>query len=377
MNLTMKFIGALILWNLVSLTAFADEKQDSSRAVITREILRTHKTSIKAFPYLYYTPETELAFGVGGIITFYTSGQRVLRPSKVSLSGYYSTRKQFKITLAPELYMAQNSLFLSTNLNFGEFVDKFWGIGNNTSETGKEDYDSRAWGVLLNFQFPPLLKFMPQNKSGIIYDYYNYSVIDPRDNLFLQDGQLTGSEGGISSGLGLVFVWDTRNQIFYPTKGGFYQGKAIYYMKAIGSSFDFNAYEIDLRKYVGFKPGNVFAFQVFASFVRGNPPFYELSAVGGSRIMRGYFEGRYRDKNYMAGQAEYRTHLWWRFGMVAFAGIGDVEEKMRNFRIRDVKVSSGFGLRFLFDEAQKVNLRMDVGFGRDTNGIYFGLEEAF
>jgi outer membrane protein assembly factor BamA len=369
-----------ILWLLpvfFYLGVIAQEKQDSTRAILKKEILRTHKTSIKAFPYVYYTPETELAFGVGGIITFYTSEYRLLRPSKLTLSGYYSTRKQYKITLAPELYMARNSLFLSTNLNFGEYVDKFWGIGNDTPDIENEDYDSRSWGVLLSFQFPPLLKFMPQNKSGIIFDYYDYMITNPRDNPFLLSGEITGSKGGISSGIGLALVWDTRNQIFYPTKGGFYQAKAIYYLKTIGSTYDFNFYEVDLRKYLGFKGSSVLAFQIFASFARGTPPFYELSMLGGSHIMRGYFQGRYRDKNYLAGQAEYRTALWRRFGLVVFAGLGDVESELRNFRIRDAKVSSGFGFRFLFDKNQKINIRVDFGFGRDTRGVYFGLEEAF
>lgn len=366
-----------MLWLLLLLTANAQEAQDSSNGPIEKEILKTHKTRVKVFPYIYYTPETALAIGVGGITTFYTSQHELLRPSKITLSGYYSTRKQYKFTLAPEVYMARNRLFLSTNINFGKFVDKFWGIGNDTPEIENEDYDSRAWGILLNFQFPPLLKFLPQNKSGIIYDYYKYSIIDARDNPFLQQDHLTGSKGGISSGLGLSFVWDTRDQIFYPTKGGYYQGKAIFYMKAIGSSFDFNSYELDLRQYIGLNQRNIIALQVFANFVRGNPPFYELSLLGGSHIMRGYFQGRYRDKNFLAGQMEYRRHLWWRLGMVAFAGLGDVEKEMRDFRITDAKVSTGLGLRFLFDEAQKVNIRMDIGFGRDSSGIYFSVEEAF
>jgi hypothetical protein len=36
------------------------------------------------------------------------------------------------------------------------------------------------------------------------------------------------------------------------------------------------------------------------------------------------------------------------------------------------------GLRFLFNKKQKINLRMDLGFGQDGNsGVYFGIEEAF
>lgn len=38
----------------------------------------------------------------------------------------------------------------------------------------------------------------------------------------------------------------------------------------------------------------------------------------------------------------------------------------------------GGGLRYLFNKKENVNLRMDIGFGRDGNtGIYFGIKEAF
>ena len=93
--------------------------------------------------------------------------------------------------------------------------------------------------------------------------------------------------------------------------------------------------------------------------------------------MRGYYQGRFRDRNYLTGQVEYRAYLWWRLGAVAFFGIGDVNDKTRNFSIGDFKRSFGFGLRVKFNQAEKVNLRVDYGRGKDTSGIYFGLEEAF
>lgn len=363
------------------LTISAQDQPDSSRVLVKREILKTHKTRVNIFPYLFYTPETELAFGVGGIITFYTSEYALLRPSKITLSGYYSTKKQYKITLSPQMYFARNNLFLSANLDYGYYVDKFWGIGSATPDIDGEEYISSGWGIELNLQVPPLLgyigRYVGHTKTGIIYDYFNNTIEDKKSNPYLLSGEITGSEGGISSGLGLIWVWDNRDHIFYPARGGYHQVKTIFYQKAFGGSFDFNRYEADLRQYFAIQQTNVLAFQVFASFVRGNPPFNELSVLGGQRIMRGYYQGRYRDKNYLAGQAEYRRHLWRRLGFVAFAGLGDVESEMKDFRIKSAKFSGGFGLRFLFNQAEKVNIRADFGFGRNTSGVYFGVEEAF
>ncbi len=372
------FRGWFLLWLVFSPALLpGSPSNDSTQAIITKELYHSHQTRIKGYPYIYYTPETALAIGAGGIATFYTSRELILRPSKISLSGYYSTRKQYKISLTPQLYMLKNRIFLSGNINFGDFVDKFWGIGSQSPNIEHEDYDSRAWGILVNFQFPPILKFMPQNKSGIIYDYYHYIIRDARKNPFLREPETVGRKGGISSGFGLTMVWDTRNHIFYPTQGGFYQIKTIFYLKPLGSSTNFNNYEIDLRHYFGMRKWEVLAVQIFASFATGNPPFYELPMLGGANLMRGYYQGRYRDHHFMSMQMEYRTHVWWRFGAVAFVALGDVSPTMRQFRIRYAKVSGGFGFRFLFNQEEWVNVRMDVGFGRGTSGVYFGMEEAF
>ena len=125
-------------------------------------------------------------------------------------------------------------------------------------------------------------------------------------------------------------------------------------------------------------PDQVIALQAYGRFVPGSPPFYELSALGGGTIMRGYFQGRYRDRYYTAAQVEYRAHIWWRLGAVVFAGAGDVfGSPESDLSFSNLKYSCGFGLRLLFNRQEKINLRADFGFGQDTKGVYFGLEEAF
>jgi outer membrane translocation and assembly module TamA len=95
--------------------------------------------------------------------------------------------------------------------------------------------------------------------------------------------------------------------------------------------------------------------------------------------MRGYFYGRYRDKAYMTAQAEYRRHLWWKLGGVVFLGFGQVGPELSAYRLDSFHSSYGFGLRYLFNPEEHVNIRVDFGFGRNdtTTGVYFGVEEAF
>jgi hypothetical protein len=121
----------------------------------------------------------------------------------------------------------------------------------------------------------------------------------------------------------------------------------------------------------------VVAAQIFGSQVGGYPPFYEMSALGGGQIMRGYYYGRFRDKIYTAGQIELRTFFWKRLGGVVFGGMGNVSDNYKGLELRQSRFSFGGGLRFKFNQAEKINIRMDIGFGRGTSGVYFGMEEAF
>jgi hypothetical protein len=43
-----------------------------------------------------------------------------------------------------------------------------------------------------------------------------------------------------------------------------------------------------------------------------------------------------------------------------------------------MKYSAGFGLRFMFNTVEKINARLDIGFGNDGNfGFYALVTEAF
>ena len=49
-----------------------------------------------------------------------------------------------------------------------------------------------------------------------------------------------------------------------------------------------------------------------------------MALLGNSYSMRGYYEGRYRDKHKIEGQVELRQHVWKRNGVVVWIGAGTV-----------------------------------------------------
>jgi len=338
-----------------------------------------HKSSIKAFPYVYYTPETQLAFGVGGIMTFYAGQDSLLRPSSVSLSGYYTSNGQWKISVGPKIFYSRNERYAALPASFGHYESKFWGIGNSTPDIEESPYLEDVVDVRFELQWPPLLPVF--DRSGAIYQFAHNNIVDQKDNPYLQVGSgINGADGGLLSGVGFTLVTDSRNMTFYPTGGRFYTISALFYAKAIGSDYEFPHLTLDLREFFpAWGKWGAVAVQLYGEFVAGSPPFYKFPALGGSSRMRGFFYGRFRDKSFVMAQAEYRRHLWRKLGAVVFLGLGQVAPELSSLRVDSFHVSSGFGLRYLFNPEEHVNIRVDFGFGDndETTGVYFSVEEAF
>ncbi|MGB2960345.1 MAG: BamA/TamA family outer membrane protein [Bacteroidota bacterium] len=370
---TLLVIQCICLFSISS-RAQDDEKSGESQGEEQADSTVSRGLSLNAYPYAYYTPETQFAVGAGGIMIFYTSDHIETLPSKITLGGYYTTNKQYKITLNPVLYFNRNQIYVSLPVSFGHFVDKFWGIGNNTPETGNEQYTLNTFSAELTFQVPPL--WFTAQRAGIILDYEYTEIDDKQNNGLLLNDLVPGSNGGTLYGIGGDLIWDTRDNLFFPNSGGYQYFKMVVYPNL--GDFVFYTLELDVRHFSAFSPDHVLAANFFFSAAAGETPFYRLPALGGDSRMRGYFEGRYRDNVYSTLQLEYRQYFWWRFGFVVFAGIGDVASDLTKFKMNELKPSGGVGLRFLFNKEEKVNLRVDLGFGEaGDRGIYFGIEESF
>jgi outer membrane protein assembly factor BamA len=326
------------------------------------------------FPILFYTPETKIA--AGGLVNYYfreSKSKITSRPSSIMPSVIYTQNKQILAELSTYLYWKDEKYYVESYAAYIKFPDKFYGIGNNTSEDDEEDYTPRFVRFKINFQ----KRIRPGLYLGMKYELERSKLTEVEEDGLLAKGDILGSDGGIASGGGLLASWDTRNSVYCPSRGGFHQLSATFFKSALGSDFDFNRYTFDFRQYLPLFSSHVLAFQCYLNTITGDPPFQMLSLLGGARMMRGYYEGRYRDKNMIVFQADYRMPVWKRFGMVGFAGLGDVADKVSDFLLSDFKYSFGCGIRYQLSPEEKINLRLDFGFGEGSSGIYITLKEAF
>lgn len=110
-------------------------------------------------------------------------------------------------------------------------------------------------------------------------------------------------------------------------------------------------------------------------FNYGDVPWTMMAQVGVLGRMRGYYEGRYRDRNIMEGQVELRQHIKGRNGIALWVGLANVFPDFKHVYYDEILPNYGVGYRWEFKE--RVNIRLDFGFTRDNPNFTFNINEAF
>ena len=100
-----------------------------------------------------------------------------------------------------------------------------------------------------------------------------------------------------------------------------------------------------------------------------------LATFGGSSTMRGYYEGRFRDKGVLDMTVELRQHIWRRNGLVVWLGVGTVFPKFSDIEFRKLLPNAGIGYRWEFKK--NTNVRLDFGVGKGETSFLFSINEAF
>jgi len=325
-------------------------------------------------PAVFYTPETGFAGGAS-VLLFFRGKDRSedARPSTLAPTLIFTEKSQVIAVVGYELNLQRELYRVTGGTGFLRFPDLFWGIGPDTPDSNEEDYTPRT----AFFSTAVQRRIRSRFSLGLAYEFGHSEISDVKAGGLLDGGTIPGSDGGTVSGAGAVFTWDSRDNLFYAMRGSFHTLSATFFDRSLGSDFAFQRYIVDLRTYFSVLGSNVLALQAVGSFISGDPPFQMMSQIGGSERMRGYYQGRYRDKHAIVLQAEWRRRLWWRLGVAAFAGVGDVAPRLSDFRLRDGRAAVGGGLRFLIDRGEGISVRMDFGRIGGTPGPYLTINEAF
>lgn len=333
------------------------------------------KNGLFPLPVVYYTPETKFGFGTVSLYSFrFKDEPKTSRNSQFQFGGAYTQEDQLLFYLPFQLYKNNDKFYGFGELGYYRYSYFFYGVGNEVPVDYEEIYNVNFPRVRLN----ALKLLKPNFYFGFRYWFDYYDIVKREEGTLLGSNLVEGASGGIVSSLGLIGMYDTRDNYNYPTEGDFLTILALPNLNAFGSDFEFTRFSIDYVKFLNINAKNIFVINLFGVSILGEAPFNELAFIGGRGKMRGYYEGQYRDRNLAMLQAEFRRHLFWKIGLVAFSGTGVVAREINQFELNNLHITGGLGLRYQLDPDEKINIRLDYGIGeRGNSGVYLTIGEAF
>ncbi len=367
---------------LIGNLAYSQESEPKPKKKIIgiknlNDTVDTEKKGVFVLPLIYYTPDTRWAFGAAGVYYFKVpskiEGGKDSRVSNVQFLGDYTQNRQLDLWGQWSVFTHDENYLLKGEVRYRNFPDRFYGIGNNTLRVNEEKYEYSLFSI----KTLVLKKIVPSLFIGIDYHLekeYNFKYTSGK---ILESGSVTGYNGGLQSAIGLVGIFDNRDNIINTYKGSLLEVSSYFYLKPLGSTFGFTYLNFLYQKFWQIKRKHIIALQTRIRYGFGEVPFLDMSNVGNDDLLRGYPKNRFRDINFAGTQLEYRFPLFWRFGMVTFASIGDVFNKPQELHSTTVKYSVGAGLRFNVNPAERLNIRLDYGHGKEGGYFYIIVAESF
>ncbi|MGZ3929375.1 MAG: polymerase, partial [Mucilaginibacter sp.] len=283
-------------------------------------------SSFVVLPVLSSAPETGLELGGAGLYSFYTDTARGNHTKVSNVYGYASitTKGQSRFSLSSTYFTPQNSWHYYSSIGYTHFPFNFYGIGNSTRKSDGQLVDEKRFKLNLDAE-----KMVSKNLYvGVAAGGFNYKYAnaDPNSSFFETNPQVQDRTGGVSVFVGPSLIYDCRDNNTYTTRGFII---TTYYnlMQGIlgNNSYVGGFFNIEYSQFFPLSKRLVLGFDIQEqSLTGGRSPFYLLPALGSDEMMRGYYNGRYRDRNFIAGQTELRYRISNRIGIVGFLGTGEV-----------------------------------------------------
>jgi hypothetical protein len=167
-----------------------------------------------------------------------------------------------------------------------------------------------------------------------------------------------------SSGLGLFFEHDSRDNFFTPSRGWKFFVESVFYSPEIGSDEEYEIYRAQLLMYFPVGKQFVLGGRADARAARGEVPFYQLPFIE----MRGIPFFRYQNEDVALVEAELRWNVTPRWALVGFAGYGRADESASAW---------GVGFRRLMARRLGIYMGIDIARGPEETAFYIQAGSAW
>lgn len=234
------------------------------------------------------------------------------------------------------------------------------------SEVGKI-----GWRVEGNFiSIKATRRISGQWYAGLLARY-----IDMRQtfSIDLDDQGFSLSGDARSAGLGFTVERDNRDAPMNSFSGSLFEIDVFTNTSALGSDNSYRSYSFKYRSYHRLASSIVLAWEAQACARSDKAPLWDACRIN----LRGFSSIDYLGKTSTSAQVEARWQFKRKWGVVAFAGGGLINDHFTQLSDREVIPSYGIGLRFMVLESQRINFRLDYARSVDSDAFYISVGEAF
>ncbi len=337
------------------------------------------KTLTKKFDFSiiggpHYSSDIKLGLGIVAAGLFRADREDLsIPPSNVSLFGDITTTGFYMLGIRGNTLFQGARYRLDYNMYFFSMPSAFWGIGYaNGLHNEAGSYKRQQSQLKVDFMYRIATNlYLGLNGS---FNFIRGVDFDELGRSYLNYGWEQKTQY-INTGVGAFILYDSRDFITNAYRGWYFKLDQRFFPGFMGNHPAFNRTELFVNYYHRLWKDAILAYDLHGQVQTGKVPWTMLSMLGGSSRMRGYYEGRFRDRDILEFQVELRQRIYRRIGAVIWGGAGNVFHSFKTFDFAETLPNYGLGLRWEFKK--RVNVRLDYGFGKKEQGFLFSINEAF
>jgi hypothetical protein len=271
--------------------------------------------------------------------------------------------------------------------------ERFFGFGNDTSATTETNYTSDSSHVLgyVGINLPASLQLGTQTRVRVVR--LRQGAVDTVAQL-THDPRFAGTpglDGATLVGQRFNLRYDTRDDSFISTAGTLAETAVEVVDRALGSSASYVKYSFEGRSFLSLRADKRFivATQAVLDYLQGGEraPFYERSALGGVRSLRGFGSNRFIDNHRFFARGELRSNVWeprWlteqfkvrgHMEVAPFIEFGRVFDSSRTFPLENLHVDGGIALRAIVPP--QLVAYVDLGTTGGNLSVFTGIDYPF